>query len=47
MSDGSSQFDSLVDSVGYWFFNIYDAYGWYVPALFLTLLLFSALALLC
>ena len=47
MSEGPSQLDSLLDSVGVWFFNIYDAYGWYVPALFLTVLFFAALALLC
>ena len=46
MSEGSSQLDSLLDSVGVWFFNIYDAYGWYVPALFLTVLFIAALALL-
>jgi hypothetical protein len=47
MSEGSSQLDNRLDSLGTWFFNVLDGYGWYVPALLLTFLFFAALALFC
>ena len=47
MSEGPSRLDSLLDSVGTWLFNIFDGFGWYIPALILTLLFFVIIALLC
>ena len=47
MSEGSSELDSFLDSLGTWFFNTFDACGWYVPALLLTILFFAAFALFC
>jgi hypothetical protein len=46
-TDGGSQFESLWDGCAAALFNVYDGYGWIVPALLLTLLFFLALALLC
>ena len=47
MAEGSSQLNSFLDSVGTWFLNVFDGYGWYVPALLLTVLFFAAFGLLC
>lgn len=46
MSEGSSQWDSLLDPAGTWSINFMDATLWYAPALLLTVPFFAALALL-
>lgn len=46
-TDGSSQIDSLWDSCATFVLSAYDAYGWVVPALLLTLLFFTLIAAIC
>ena len=46
-TDDGSQLESLWDSCAAFVLNAYDAYGWMVPALLLTLLFFTVLALIC
>jgi hypothetical protein len=46
-TDGNSQLDRLMDTLASSIWYTYDAYGWIVPAIFLTLLFFAAVVLLC
>jgi len=45
-SDGNSQLEGLWDAAASAVLNVYDAYGWVVPALLLSLLLLGVLVLL-
>lgn len=46
-SDGGSQLEQLCDTAASAAFSVYDAYGWMVPALLLSVLFLGLLALLC
>jgi hypothetical protein len=45
-SDGGPQLERLWDTAASTVFNVYDAYGWIVPALLLSLLFLGLLVLL-
>ena len=45
-TEGNSFLESLSDASASALFNVYDAYGWVIPAVLLSLLLLGALALL-
>jgi hypothetical protein len=44
-TDGNSYFENLWNTATCTFCNVIDAYGWIVPALFLTVLLIGVIAL--
>ena len=46
-TDGNTQLDRLMDTVASSISYTYDAYGWILPALLLTVLLFAVMALFC
>jgi hypothetical protein len=46
-TDGNSQLESLWDACAAAVLNTYDAYGWLLPALLLTLLFFLVFAIVC
>jgi len=45
-TEGNSFLEGLWDAAASTLFNVYDAYGWVIPALLLSLLLLVVLALL-
>jgi len=45
-ADEKSLFDGLWDTLSSAVFNAYDAYGWIIPALLLTILLFAIVVLI-
>jgi hypothetical protein len=45
--ESSSQLDGLVDFVTPAIFNAYDAYGWLIPAVLLTVVFFGLFFLAC
>jgi hypothetical protein len=44
-TDGSSQLEAMWDSLAAMVLNVYDAYGWIVPALLLSVLFLGLIAL--